>query len=212
MLGRSSVSREWRVVLHFLGVSRDCFRLKDDQGNFYAILALADKSLRYHVSYHASGERHFKVSAKGTKPIRYYPAICQPTSVLRGFELLFQTPPIYRGQLQRFRIYKPSKDPAIILDADEARFRDDDIFLRVYLMEPNSELRIPEDLRLEPPWVHIIRETRPWVRIEFFQQKWLGSIGNGSVNSHYDQERCRRQGDTRASLVLAPTPCPGGPS
>lgn len=180
--------KEWVVVLHFQGVSRECFRLKESKGNFYAILALADAWTQFHASYHASGQRHFKAGPKGIKPSLYYPSTFQPTSALQGVELFFQAAPILRGQLQRFRIYKPSNDPAIILDADAAHFRDDVIFLRVFLLEPNSQAVIPRDLPLGPPLFHVIKETRPWVRIEFFQQSLAFSFQNGCVNYRQDAQ------------------------
>ena len=189
MSSRSSPgSREWIVVLHFQGHSRDCFRLKESKGSFYAIMALADGPIQFHASYHRSGRRHFKGGPQGIKPSLLYPSNCQPTSALRGVELFFQAAPILRGHFQRFRIHKPSNDPAIILDADAAHFRDDVIFLRVFLLEPNSEAGIPRDLWLGPPLLHVIKETRPWVHIEFFQQSLAFSVENGCVVYRQDAQ------------------------
>jgi hypothetical protein len=88
---------------------------------------------------------------------------------------------ILRGQFQRLRIYEASREPAILLDADAARFRDDVIFVRVFLMEPSSEPSIPEALHSGPPLLHVITETQPWVGIAFFQQSEALLLQNGVV-------------------------------
>lgn len=169
MRSRSAGSKEWKIVLHFQGASRECLLLKELRGDFYAFFALADEQLNEHASYHASGQRHFKVGPKGTKPNKHFISYCQPTSTLRGVELLLGAT-ILRGQFQRLRIYKASCKPAIVLDADAAHFRDDVVFVRVFLAEPNSETNIPQALHSGRPLLHVITETQPWVGIAFFQQ------------------------------------------
>ncbi len=56
---------EFTVVLRFQGEQREGFRLVRERGNFYVILPGGRTSLQWHVSYHASGEWHFKVGRKG---------------------------------------------------------------------------------------------------------------------------------------------------
>jgi hypothetical protein len=183
MLRRSAGSRQWKIVLHFQGTSRECFLLRENKGNFYAILALADELLHNHVSYHASGQRHFKVGPKGREPDKRFVSICQSPSTLRGVELVLGAP-IFRGQFQKFRLYKASPEPTILIDADAAHFRDDVIFVRVFLIEPNSEPTIPVALHSGPPLLHVIKETQPWVGIAFFQQSdaVLFHDGIGQIN------------------------------
>jgi hypothetical protein len=55
-------------------------------------------------------------------------------------------------------------------------------------LEPNTEAGIPRDLPLGPPLFHVIKETRPWVRIEFFQQSLAFSLVNGCVNYRHDAQ------------------------
>jgi hypothetical protein len=143
--------------------------LKEAKGNFYVFMALADPWVKNHLSYHASGQRHFKVGLKGREPDKLFVSSCQPTSALRGVELLLKTA-ILRGQFQKLRIHKASAEPAIVLDADAADFRDDVVFVRVFLVEPDSEPKIPDALHSGPPLLHVIKETEPWVGIAFFQQ------------------------------------------
>jgi hypothetical protein len=43
-------------------------------------------------------------------------------------------------------------------------------------------------LWLGPPLLHVIKETRPWVRIEFFQQSLAFSFDNDCVNYRQDAQ------------------------
>jgi hypothetical protein len=154
--------------------------LRENNGNFYAILYLNQDRLQMHVSYHASGQRHFKVGPKGREPEKHFVSFCQSPSTLRGVELVLGAT-ILRGQFQGLRIYNAPREPAIVLDADAANFRDDVIFVRVFLMEPNSKPSIPEALHSGPPLRYVITETQPWVGIAFFQQSEALVLHNGVV-------------------------------
>jgi hypothetical protein len=177
---RSRGSKEWKIVLHFQGASRECFCLRENKGNFYAILYLNHEWLQIHVSYHASGQRHFKVGPKGREPEKRFVSICQSPSILQGVELVLGAT-ILRGQFHGLRLYKASREQVILLDADAVHFRDDVIFVRVFLIEPNSEPHIPQALHSGPPLLHVITETRPWVGIAFFQQSDALVLHNGAV-------------------------------
>jgi hypothetical protein len=154
--------------------------LRENKGNFYAILYTNQDSLQMHVSYHATGQRHFKIGPKGRKPDKYYVSNCQPPSTLRGVELVLGAN-ILRGQFQGLRPYNASREQAIVLDADAANFRDDIIFSRVFLLEPNSEPSIPKSFHSGPPLLHVITEVEPWAGIAFFQQSEALTLHNGVV-------------------------------
>ena len=184
------------MVLRFEGISRECFLLRENRGNFHVILALADEWLHNHVSYHASGQRHFKVGPKGRRPERCFVSYCQPTSKFQGVELLLGAT-ILRGQFQKSRIYKASQAPAIIFDADAAHFRDDVIFVRVFLVEPFSEPSIPNSLYAGPSLLHVITETQPWVGVAFFQQSEAIIPRNGVVQIPSQPNQSDRAGTGR---------------
>ena len=167
---RSATRKEWKVALQFQGATRECFLLVENKGNFHIILSLASKWLHHHVSYHATGQRHFKVGPKGRKPGKCFVSLCQRTSSLRGVELLLGASILW-GQFQDLRLCNPSHVPAVVLDADAAHFRDDIIFVRVFLFEPNREPSIPAASNVGPQLLHVIQDTHPWVGIAFFQQK-----------------------------------------
>lgn len=180
MRSRSGAGKEWKIIFRFQGASRECLRLRESNGNFYAILDLNDEHSQMHVSYHASGQRHFKVGPKGKKPEKRFVSRCQPPSTLHGVELLLGAT-ILRGQFHGLREYNSSREPTIVLDGDAARFRDDVVFVRAFLMEPGTKPNIPQAVHIGAPLLRVITETQPWVGIAFFQQSDALVLHNGVV-------------------------------
>jgi hypothetical protein len=59
---------------------------------------------------------------------------------------------------------------SILLDADRANFRDDYIIIRVYLVEPGAEDRVPIFPDTGPRILHMVKQTAPWLAVEVYQQ------------------------------------------
>lgn len=167
-------------------------RLVEERGNFYVIDSADPTSLKMHASYHASGQRHFKVEGRIEWPENYTPhwadgfptdvdltkpppkhryiSQSQPTSTLRGVELILGTTTL-PWLFQNLPLYDRSSQPALLLDTDAAQFRDEIFFMRVFLIEPELEPDIPSAVNVGPKLIHVIKTTNPWVGIAFFQQK-----------------------------------------
>ena len=161
--------------MRFQGEEKELFRLgANKKGDFYVFLFHPNplpgfSPLERHVSYHASGAHHQKVSIRGRQSRKVGGLKLQPTKDLQGVELL-TPPPLYKGQFQTLRPLRPSHKGVILLDADAARFSDDAIFFRVYLVEPDQESRIPLPSDVGPRILHIEKATIPWIVVEAFQQ------------------------------------------
>lgn len=161
---------EFRVVLHLQGERREVFVLIEEKGNFYVILPGGPFSLKWHASYHSSGQRHFKVESRRVKEKYLFAAQRQPASVLKGGELILAAS-LLKGQFQNLRKCTRSLEGILMLDADAAKFRDDIVFVRVFLIEPGLEPDIPSAVNVGPNLVHIVKSTNPWIGIAFFQEK-----------------------------------------
>ncbi len=59
---------------------------------------------------------------------------------------------------------------SVVLDAETASFRDDFIVMRVYLVEPGAEDRIPVFPDTGPRILHLVKQTTPWMAVEVYQQ------------------------------------------
>ena len=76
--------------------------------------------------------------------------------------------------LHQFLDYPPvgtNTGSLLILDAEKALFKDDFIAIRVYLVEVGREDQIPTHPALGPRILHLVRNTKPWIAIDIFQQK-----------------------------------------
>jgi hypothetical protein len=94
---------------------------------------------------------------------------------------------LFLGQFPELPQVGTNKGESVVLDADGAGFCNDAIFLRVYLVAPGSEDRIPVYPYLKARIVHLERRITPWVAIEVFQTAEIG----GSKGREQLQEQLR---------------------
>ena len=187
--GRAS-RHETTIVLRFLGEERKLFLLAAGNGDFYVIFP----GNEIHASYHDSGQRRFSDKRKVKWPENYTPHRAdgfpadvdiskrppqhryisqrQPTATLRGSELILGTTiNMHLGTFRNLSPHQPSERREVTLDADAAHFRDDVIFLRVFLVEPGLQPEIPAAANVGPAVVYLIKHLTPWLGIACFQEK-----------------------------------------
>ena len=164
------------VAIRFQGKAKRVFDIRrSENGGFYANLLHASPPpglppLDRHMSYHSSGERHLRVKGKGVVPIKVVPLQLPRPPLIRGVQQLLKTG-LFLGQFANLKPLRQRHDRVIVLDADDAGFREGAIFLNVFLVEPWQEDQIPMPVNAGPRIVHIDKRTTPWFAIEVFQQE-----------------------------------------
>lgn len=77
--------------------------------------------------------------------------------------------PLFKNQFWDLPVLGTNKGKLILLDADSARFRDDFIAIRAYLVEPGKDHEIPTPEDVAHSVRYIERSTMPWVAVELHQ-------------------------------------------
>jgi hypothetical protein len=167
------------VALRHLGAEREVVVLKEKENNFYAFPPYAKKPLGNsdsHMSWHKSGERHavsrICSGRKWTKDARAQAESTvrmKPPSELKGVAPLYHSGIFLDGFLELPQV-GTNAGHSILLDADRANFRDDYIIIRVYLVEPGAEDRVPIFPDTGPRILHMVKQTAPWLAVEVYQQ------------------------------------------
>lgn len=167
------------VALRHLGVEREVLVVKEKKNNFYAFPPYAKKplgSFDFHMSWHESGERH-AVSRlydgrawKKDARIETESAVkLTPPADIKGAVPLFHSG-IFLHQFPDLPPVGTNAGDSVILDGEGANFRDDFIVVRVYLVEPGADDRIPSFPDTAPRILHLVKETSPWLAVEMYQQ------------------------------------------
>ena len=126
----------------------------------------------WHWSYHASGERHLKLHRKIPKLVMGVPtreARQRPDRLVGAEALACFT--ILKDSVGALPAREPLRPPDVLLDADGANFRDDAMFLRVFLLGPGGEIQVPNAVEVGPIALEVFRHTRPWIGCALFQQE-----------------------------------------
>jgi hypothetical protein len=128
------------------------------------------------MSYHESGERHAvlrrcdRQESREEEKMRRESAVnLQPPATLRGAHPLFHTG-VFPFQFLELLPVGTNLGQSIVLDTDAANFRDDFIVIKVQLVEPGAEDRIPIAQDTGPRILHLVKGTTPWLAVEVFQQ------------------------------------------
>ena len=169
----------WVFAVRFLGAEREVLVLKVNCQNFYIFSPYAKKppgDVDWHVSWHASGERHAVSRCRNAGKWMESPemrrdstVVAQRPAEVRGAEFLDKSGVFY-GRFLRLPSVGTNEGELVVLDADAAGFVDDAFFSRVYLVEPGAEDQIPVGPGAGPRILHLIKQTHPWVAVEVFQQ------------------------------------------
>jgi hypothetical protein len=167
------------VVAKLFGESREIIGLKvNHKGEVFLFLLYArlqEYPFDLHMSKHLSGERHLRIglqtlSGYVKQPTPKTKIQLQPLSNFVGSELLVHIP-VPRGQFVKSVPPHSNRGEIISWDLDSAQFRDDMFFVRVHLVEPTKEDRIPVPINMGPHVVHFIRSTTSWIAVELFQER-----------------------------------------
>jgi hypothetical protein len=169
----------WVFAVRFLGGEREVLVLKVNGQNFYAFPPYArtpQGNVDTHMSWHASGERHFVARCRNAGKWEESPEMKRDSTVMlqkpakiRGVELLDKSG-VFAGMFLGLRPVGTNEGELVVLDADGAGFVDDAFFLRAYLVEPGAEDQIPVGPGAGPRILHLIKRTHPWLAVEVFQQ------------------------------------------
>jgi hypothetical protein len=161
------------IALRHLGVERKLFTWKVKGHDFYVNLS-HHKKLNTHISWHESGEFHYKV--------RYAPELPRqtrrqlgPPAKLKGVALVCHIVCGVGVPFIELKPIPPGQKHLVMIDAEVANFRDAPFFARVYLVEPGQQHQIPIAPGTGPRIVHVVeRTTAPWLAAEVFQQAVVG--------------------------------------
>ena len=179
-------------ALRHLGDVRELLVLKVKENNFYAFPPYAKKPdgpVDVHMSLHASGERHSvarlfdghswrkdaKIQTESTVKLN-------PPSELKGVLALFHSG-IFPGQFLDLPPVGTNIGHSVVLDAENANFRDDFIVIRVYVVEPGAEDRIPIFPCIGARILHLDKRTTPWLAVEVYQE--AENVDWGRETSHF---------------------------
>jgi len=167
------------IALRHLGAEREVLVVKEREQEFFAFPPYAKKplgSFDVHMSWHKSGERHFTVRLFNGHKWKKHKSTQEKSRVNLGAPAnLKGVGDLYRSGifLHQFLDYPPvgtNLGSSLVLDAESANFRDDFIAIRVYLVEAGREDQIPTYPATGPRILHLVRNTRPWIAIDVFQQ------------------------------------------
>ncbi len=167
------------VALRHLGTEREIVVLKETEQEFFAFPPYEKRplgSFDVHMSWHKSGERHFVASLFNGQKWKKHKSIQEKSRVnlgapanLKGVADLYHFG-IFLHQFLDFPPVGANPGGSLVLDADNANFRDDFIAIRVYLVEAGREDQIPTYQATGPRIFHLVKNTRPWIAIDVFQQ------------------------------------------
>jgi hypothetical protein len=162
-----------------LGAEREIVVLKVDGNDFYAFPPYAKKPLGNvdgHMSWHASGKRHavFRIRRgcgweKDKRMQKKSTVKISPPPMLKGVGPLYHSG-VFAFQFLDLLPVGTNQGQLVVLDAECASFRDDFIVMRVYLVEPGAEERIPIFPDTGPRILHLVKQTTPWLAVEVCQQ------------------------------------------
>jgi hypothetical protein len=166
-------------ALRHLGTEREILVLKVRGKDFYAFPPYAKKplgSLDNHMSWHESGERHavsrFYDGHEWKKDARMQKESAvklHPPAALKGVGPLYHSG-VFPFQFLDLLPVGTNLGHLVVLDAEGANFRDDFIVMRVYLVEPGAEERIPIFPDTGPRILHLVKQSTPWLAVEVYQQ------------------------------------------
>lgn len=181
-------------ALRHLGDVRELLILKVKGNNFYLLLpSTIDSPIDVHITWHESGQFHVyhKINSKRGQPppgrwVSYTatPDGNQPPREVEGFRTkqnrvrpselkgvgrLLQSG-LFLGQFPELPPVGTHDEDSVVLDAEAANFGDDAIFVRVYLVEPGAEDRIPVYPFIRARILHLDKRTTPWLAVELFQE------------------------------------------
>ena len=169
------------VALRHLGAEREIVVLKAKGNNFYAFPPYAKEPFGpfdAHMSWHASGERHFTVlindqQGEAEKSVQEQSRVqlCPPET-LKGVIPLYHCPVFLSHFLESLPL-GTNRGKIVLLDATAARFRDEFIVVRVYAVAPGAEDEIPTFPDTGPRILYTIKETTPWLMVDVYQQTEL---------------------------------------
>ncbi len=93
-----------------------------------------------------------------------------PPSVLKGVGQLYHSG-IFPFQFPDLFPAGTNKGHLVLLDAESAKFRDDFIVIRAYLVEPGAENCIPIYPDTGPRILRLVQQTVPWLAVEMYHQR-----------------------------------------
>ncbi len=179
-MGRSRATVTSVIAVRFLGAEREIEVLKEEAGNFYVFPPAAKRPLGdvdWHMSWHASGERHHAARVRNAGKWEKTPGIRRDTKMvvqkpveIAGAELLLKSGVFSAAMFLHLPTVGTNDGELVILDADRAGFVNDAFFWRVYLVCPGAEGQIPPGPGAGPQILHVLRSTRPWMAVQVFQQ------------------------------------------
>lgn len=166
-------------ALRLFGVEREILVVKANGQNFYAFPPYAKKpfgSFDCHISWHASGERHAVMSVVNGRKRKKDARMQRDSTVnlgspvsIRGAGLLCHSP-VFRGKFLEGLPVGTNEGRSIVLDADVAKFRNDFMVIRAYLVEPGATDSVPISPGTGPRVLQFVQETNPWLAVEVYQE------------------------------------------
>jgi hypothetical protein len=192
------------VVLRHLGLEREIAAVKVDRKNVCAFTpySLDDRiGLDNHVTYHASGERHvvskYRVGRKmrDVLEVREKSAVHlqRPANLKGAVQLYFSGDPL--GQFAGLRARGTGMGEPILLDGENAGFREGPFVLKIYAVEPGNEASVPIAPDAGARVLRFIKATNPWIAVEVYQPKGDAGITRAP----------RSETPTQAGVELHPT-------
>jgi hypothetical protein len=176
------------IALRHLGIEREVLVLKAKGEDFYAFLPGSLSGLghcKIHFSFHGSGRRHMVVESRtredewdeekwprrGAEPttMREQTKVqLQRPAAIRGAQLFGHCGILY-GQFPDLHPVGTSPGELIVLDAQDAHFRDDYTIARAYVVEPGCDAVVVAERFAGPRVVYVEKRTAPWIVAEIFQ-------------------------------------------
>jgi hypothetical protein len=128
------------------------------------------------MSWHKSGEHHFAVRLfngrkwkKHKNPLeKNRPNLGAPAN-LKGVADFYHSG-IFLNQLLDFPPVGTNLGCPLVSGAAHVNFKDGFIAIRVYLVETGRGDQIPTYPATGPRILHLVRNTRPWIAIDVYQQ------------------------------------------
>ena len=166
-------------ALRLFGIEREVLIVKAKGQNFYAFPPYAKEpfgSFDCHMSWHESGERHFVARVFNGREWKKDERTQSESAVNLGPPMSVKgTTPLYHsgifcGQFPEYPPVGANQGLSVVLDTDAAKFRDDFIVIRVYLVETGAEDSIPIFPDTGPRILHLVKNTTPWVAVEVYQE------------------------------------------
>ena len=166
-------------ALRLCGIEREILILKAKGQNFYAFPPYAKEPFGIfdrHMSWHESGQRHAVMSVSNGSEWKKDQTMQKQSTVnvgppmsIKGAGPLYHSG-IFRGKFLEGLPVGTNQGHSIVLDADAAKFRDDFIVIRAYLVEPEAEDCIPIFPDTGPRILRLVKDTTPWLAVEVYQE------------------------------------------